>query len=180
MNPTDPTSDREPRAEFAGLLARHHTALLGHVLALVPRWSDAEDIVQETSAVLWRKFEEFQPGTNFFAWACQIARFHVMNHVRKRVRDKHVFTPELIETMSREGEAEVDELEAERKALHGCLGKLGDNDRSLLGKCYAGEATVKMAAEALGCTPNAVYKTLNRIRQALLRCVRKTLALEGV
>src|SRR3954471_22737634 len=73
----------EQQAGFAALLARHHVALMGFVLSLVPSWSDAEDIVQEASALMWRKFGDFEPGTNFLAWACQIARFLVMNHIRK-------------------------------------------------------------------------------------------------
>jgi RNA polymerase sigma-70 factor (ECF subfamily) len=42
-----------------------------------------DDILQEINAVLWEKALEFQPGTDSWAWASQIARFKVLNHVRK-------------------------------------------------------------------------------------------------
>ncbi|HSI35786.1 MAG: sigma-70 family RNA polymerase sigma factor [Phycisphaerae bacterium] len=172
-------TDDDRRGDFAALLARHHTTLLGYVLSLVPSWSDAEDIVQDASAVMWRKFTEFEPGTNFLAWACQVARFHVMNHVRKRGRDKHVFAADLLDTLARESEAAAERMEAERVALRGCLEKLDDPSREMLGRAYAPEGSVNRIAEEQGRTANAVYKALNRIRGGLLKCIQRRLAAEG-
>jgi RNA polymerase sigma-70 factor (ECF subfamily) len=170
---------REHRADFAALLARHHLPLMGYVLTMVPKWSDAEDIVQESMAVMWRKFGQFEQGTSFLAWARQIARFHAMNYLRKQARDRHVFSAEVIELMSSEAEAEVEQLESERAALQTCIEKLDARSRSLLSQCYASGASIKAVAENFRCTPNSVYKSLNRIRQILLSCVRRTLAVEG-
>jgi RNA polymerase sigma-70 factor, ECF subfamily len=76
-----------PREErYLGLLLAHQRRIFAYVLALVPHWSDAEDVVQETSAVLWRKFDEFTPGTDFNAWALSIARYQVMNFRKKQRR----------------------------------------------------------------------------------------------
>ena len=41
---------------------------------------DAEDVLQEANLVLWRKFDQYQEGTNFFAWACQIIRYEVLKY----------------------------------------------------------------------------------------------------
>ena len=65
--------------QFTSLLLRHHAALLGYILSLVSNWSDAEDILQQASVVMWRKFGEFQPGSDFRSWGCQIAKFHALN-----------------------------------------------------------------------------------------------------
>lgn len=172
--------DRERQAGFAALLARHHVALMGFVLSLVPSWSDAEDIVQEASAVMWRKYAEFEPGTNFLAWACQIARFLVMNHIRKRARDAQLLTPEVAEAIGREAEDDLERLEAERVALQTCLEKLDHESRDLLSRCYAPGITIKEVAEGLRRTPNSIYKTLNRVREVLLRCIQRRLAAEGM
>ncbi len=180
--PDPPAADdrREAQAGFAALLARHHVALMGFVLSLVPSWSDAEDIVQEASAVMWRKFAEFEPGTNFLAWACQIARYLVMNHIRKRSRDAQILTPEVAETIGQEAKDDLERLEAERLALQSCLEKLDGDSRALLDRCYAPGITVKQVAESLRRTPNSIYKTLNRIREALLRCIQDNLVAEGM
>jgi RNA polymerase sigma-70 factor (ECF subfamily) len=157
---------------FTGLLTRHHAALMGFILSLRPNWADAEDLLQQASVVMWRKFPEFQPGTSFAAWACQIARFLVLNHVRKIARDPHVFSEELLDVMSREGAEDVDRLQAQRAALTRCLEKLDAKGRQILARCYEAGSSVKDVADRLGSTPNAIYKTLNRIREALLACVR--------
>jgi RNA polymerase sigma-70 factor (ECF subfamily) len=164
---------------FTALLVRHQPALMGYILSLVPSWPDAEDLLQQTSVVMWRKFGEFREGSDFLSWGCQIARFHTLNHVRKRTRDRHVFSPDLLETLAEEGALDVEQLDAERVALRLCLEKLDPRSRNLLGHCYQPDATVRAVAEYLGRTPNSVYKGLNRIREALLRCIRRTLAREG-
>jgi RNA polymerase sigma-70 factor (ECF subfamily) len=157
---------------FTGLLTKHHAALMGFILSLRPNWADAEDLLQQASVVMWRKFSEFQPGTSFAAWGCQIARFLVLNHVRKIARDPHVFSEELLDVMSREGAEDVDRLQSQRAALTRCVEKLDAKARRILARCYEAGASVKDVADRLGSTPNAVYKALNRIREALLACVR--------
>lgn len=167
-----------PQESFTALLARHRLPLLGYIVSLVPSWADAEDIFQQSSVVMWRKFLDFKPGTSFLAWGCQIARFHALNHLRKQARDRHVFSPELLETLAREGVSDARRLEQERGALQGCIEKLDPASRELLGRCYGPGATIKEVALRQGRTPNSVYKSVNRIRETLLRCVRRTLAQE--
>ncbi|MCD4728899.1 MAG: hypothetical protein K8R46_14670 [Pirellulales bacterium] len=43
------------------LFAQVHDSLFAYVFSLLPHWSDAEDVFQQTSLVLWRKFGSFQP-----------------------------------------------------------------------------------------------------------------------
>ncbi|HZZ72123.1 MAG TPA: sigma-70 family RNA polymerase sigma factor [Pirellulales bacterium] len=175
----NPPSSAPSPAQFAILLSRHHTSLMGYIFSLLPNWSDAEDILQQTSVVMWNKFGEFQPGTDFLRWGCQIAKFNVFNHLRKQRRDRHIFSEELLDVLAREGIADVDYLHAERHALQQCLEKLDAASRSLLQQFYRSGAAVKELAAGLNRTPNSIYKTLCRTREALLRCVRKSLALES-
>ena len=157
---------------FTGLLTRHHAALMGFILSLRPNWADAEDLLQQASVVMWRKFSEFEPGTSFIAWGCQISRFLVLNHLRKNARDPHVFSEELLDVMSREAAEDVERLQTQRAALTRCMEKLDAPGRRLISRCYEAGLTVKEVADRLGSTPNSVYKSLNRLREALLACVR--------
>jgi RNA polymerase sigma-70 factor (ECF subfamily) len=175
----DATSGDVDYERFTALLTRHHAALMGFILSLLPRWTDAEDVLQQASIVLWRKFGDFREGSSFLAWACQTARFLVLNHVRSLSRDRHVFSPELLEILAREGEEDAERLQGQRAALGRCLQKLDDAQRRLLLRCYGTGATIKEVAETLGSTPNRVYKTLNRLRDALGDCVRRGAAGEG-
>jgi RNA polymerase sigma-70 factor (ECF subfamily) len=52
-------------------------------MTLVFSHQDAEEVFQNTSVVLWNKFGEFQPGSNFFAWASQVAYYEVLNYMRQ-------------------------------------------------------------------------------------------------
>lgn len=167
------TSDGDRYEQFTGLLARHHAPLLSFILSLLPHWADAEDILQQASVVMWRKFGDFQEGTSFLAWGCQIARYLVLNQVRKNIRDPHRFSPELIETLAREAQDDAERLQAQRGSLGRCLQKLDPRSRRLLALCYETGASIKDAALQLGATPNSVYKTLNRLRETLLECVRR-------
>ena len=52
---------------FTALLSRHHAPLMSFILSLRPNWADAEDLLQQTSVVLWRKFAEYRPGSSFLS-----------------------------------------------------------------------------------------------------------------
>ena len=60
--------------EFVRLFSEHQRKLFKFIFLLAPDHAEAEDVLQETSVILWRKFGEFQSGTDFFRWAAQIAQ----------------------------------------------------------------------------------------------------------
>jgi hypothetical protein len=65
---TDSDSSESNRAEtFLALHLQNHNRLAAFVHTLVPVWQDAEEIIQDTLMVLWRKFNEFDPSTSFFS-----------------------------------------------------------------------------------------------------------------
>ncbi|MBN1588921.1 MAG: sigma-70 family RNA polymerase sigma factor [Pirellulales bacterium] len=176
-------SSNETRNEqFVSLFVRNQWALFSYIFSLLPSWADAEDMFQQTSMILWRKFEQFDqkdPQSNFVHWACQIARFEVLNYMKKNRRDRHVFSDTLFEMLAEEGMSETARLENERRALAGCLDQLQTGHRRLIQQCYAGKDSVTQVAQWMGCTPNSLYKRLHRIRIALLRCIEQTLAAGG-
>ena len=180
---SEPRNDADDTAEkhvlFTALMSRHHASLMSFLLSLVAHWPDAEDLLQQTSVVMWQKFAVFDPDTSFVAWGMQIARYQAMNHIRKKARSNQFLSTEVVEKIADEAPAEVERLDAERVALRGCLAKLDLESRGLLSRCYEASVTVKEVAEQLSRTPNSVYKGLNRIRETLLRCIRQTLAREG-
>jgi RNA polymerase sigma-70 factor (ECF subfamily) len=146
----------------------------------LPSWADAEDVFQQTSLVLWRKFDQFDlddPNGNFVSWACRIARFKVLNHLKQHGRDRHVFSDALLGLLAEEGIQDAKRLDAERHALANCLGQLQTRHRQLIRACYGGGTTIRQVAQSLGRTPNSLYKLLNKIRAILLRCIEKSLAM---
>ena len=81
---TNADSAESNRAEmFLALHLQNHNRLAAFVHTLVPAWQDAEEIIQDTLMVLWRKFDEFDPSTSFFSWAARVAQYEVLNYRRK-------------------------------------------------------------------------------------------------
>ena len=69
----DSHSETEFRKRLMILMTRHQRQIFSYIYTLVPNRPDAEDLLQETSLVICEKFREFEVGTDFVAWACQIA-----------------------------------------------------------------------------------------------------------
>lgn len=181
MTDTSPYSecDRANKEPFVSIFVKSQWALFSYIFSLLPNWSDAQDVFQQTSIILWRKFDQEDPQSDFVRWACRIARYETLNYMKKHRRDRHVFSEQLLAILAEEGISEVDRLEEERRALAGCLGQLQNRHRRLIQECYAETNTVKQVAESMGCTPNSLYNRLYRIRAVLLRCIERTLAMEG-
>jgi len=172
---------RSPKhEEFIALFVRHEPSIHSFLTSLLASLDDAEEAMQETSMAMWRKFDQFQPGTGFRNWAFQIARFEAMNHRRKRQRDRHFFSDELVQLLADDAARYADELEEQRRVLAHCVAKLDATDRAVLSGCYREGSTIKAYAEGVGRTPNAVRKHLTKVRSALSSCVRQTLGLDGV
>jgi RNA polymerase sigma-70 factor (ECF subfamily) len=166
--------------EFVRLFSQHEPLVRGFLLTLLPSTGETDDLFQRTSIVLWQKFDEFEPGSNFGAWACQIAKLEVRNHLRVRNRDRHLFSDALLVSLAEVRQALSDELELRREALRHCITKLRPSDQEIIQQCYGPQTTtVKDVAESLGRPVNTLYKALIRIRQALFECVERALKAGG-
>jgi RNA polymerase sigma-70 factor, ECF subfamily len=165
-------------ASFVRLFARCEPGLRSFIRALVPTWDDTEEVVQQTCVVLWRKFDEFDPGTDFLSWAFTVARFEVLRYRRTRARDRLVFSEELVALLADEGAAESARRESERHALQECIQKLAPQQRELIERCYGGTSTIREVAESLRRSATGLYKALDRVRSALLACIEASLARE--
>ena len=165
--------------QFVLLYSRHQPAIRSYIASLLPRAADAEEVVQQTSLVLWRKFPTLDRKADFLRWACQVAKFEVFNHRRRLSRDRHVFCDELLALLAEEAGERADRFQERREALDGCLNKLHARQRDVIERCYREETTMREIAQTMGCTANSLYKRLNRIRDALLKCIKHTLAVEG-
>lgn len=176
--PIDAGSDMSRGRAFLRLYQANERRIYGFILALVPDWAQAEDLMQETTMVMWSKFAEFEPGTDFAAWALCIARYQVMHH-RKRARAQRIqFSDEVLEAIAERVCAATEQFDIRRDALRSCLQKLAERDQELLRLRYGLDATVKSVAERVGRGIDAVYKALNRIHVQLLYCIRRTLTTE--
>jgi RNA polymerase sigma-70 factor, ECF subfamily len=159
---------------FVKLLMLHQQQLYGFIYTLVPSPADAEDLLQQTSLILWQKFNEFDLNRSFPAWACGIARLEVLHYLREKRRSHVVFCDELIaqlaETRQHREEADL----TNPVALAGCIEKLPEGDRKLIKLCYGAKRNIKAAAAALDRPVTSVYTSLVRVRRLLMDCIQQT------
>lgn len=162
------------REEFARLFARNARRIYGFIMTLVFNHHDAEEVFQNTNVVLWNKFADFQPGSNFFAWASRIAYYEVLS-LMKQQRRSRTFSDEALELLANEAIAISDQSVERYEALEECLGRLNTPDRELLHQRYYCQYPPKQIAASHAKSVHAIYRALNRIHNVLLNCVQRTM-----
>ena len=161
------------------LMTRHQRQIFGYIYTLVPNRYDAEDLLQETSLVICEKFDGFEDGTDFVAWACQIAYWRIRYSRQKFARSKVVFNQEILDAVAQTASTMTSELDSRHEALGNCLQKLHPRDRELVLTRYEPGSGVEEAARRSGRTLQTAYKALARLRKLLLDCVSNQLAGRG-
>jgi RNA polymerase sigma-70 factor (ECF subfamily) len=168
----------EPRSDehdFGRLFVQHQMRIYGYIRSLVVGRDDAEDLLQETASILWRKFDEFQPGSDFCAWALSVARYQVLYFRQRQRRNILQFSERFIEAVATDSASESARLADLQSYLDECMARLPVSDRDLFTLCYQSEATTKSVAERLGRPASTVYNAINRIRRALAECVERAM-----
>jgi RNA polymerase sigma-70 factor (ECF subfamily) len=165
------TSEADRRKQLMALMTRHQRRIYSYIYTLVPSRPDADDILQETSLVICEKFDEFEPGTDFVAWACQIAYWRVRYARQKFARAKVFFSQDVLEAVATTAAEMSSELDTRHEALSHCLQKLNPRDREFLLARYEAGCGVREAARRSGRSIAAAYKALTRIRKLLFDCV---------
>lgn len=164
---------RAQTPEFVSLFLAHQWSIHRYIAALLGSQQDAEDLVQETAAVLWKKFAEFEPGTSFYAWSCKTAYLLVLEYRRRKAREASPLEDQVLEQVAAVAAGPELAQEIRLSALAKCLEKLSPGDRKLVDQCYSADIKVKEVAANLQRTAKSVRKSLGRIRRALLECVRR-------
>jgi RNA polymerase sigma-70 factor (ECF subfamily) len=139
----------------------------------------AEDLFQNTYLVICEKWRQYDPGTNFLAWARQIARFEFLASVDPGRRPFVVTEASVIEAALEAAGQEAPDAPC-RHALRACLGEMdATHARKALELRYGEGLPGEAVARKLGITANALYTLLSRARKALQGCVERRLQLEG-
>ena len=165
-----------PLDGFMRELLRHQSRLRGFIQCLLFNRQDVEDVWQDTNELLLRKAADFRPGTDFWAWSSQVARFQVLTHCKRLKRDRLVFSDALLELLADDLERRGSEIDERRAALDACLARLPVPQRQLLELRYGPGGSIERIAASLGRTSGAVRQSLYRIREGLLACIEGRLA----
>jgi RNA polymerase sigma-70 factor, ECF subfamily len=163
---------------FLQQFMRNERSVRAYLRTLLATWEDVDEAMQETSMVAWRKYSEFSPGTNFGAWLAMIARFEALKLRRTKQRDRLVFSERVLDLLENEGVDDLDQLELRRRVLERCIARLGDAQRGLLLAAYGSGLKLRDVAAKMGRSVEAFYKSVQRLRSALLACSERELEQE--
>ncbi len=163
--------------EFEALLVDHQSAILGYIKSLGADHHEAEDLLQITNMVLWRKRHTVRAGSNFRAWACTIARLEFLNRLRRQRRDRRVFcgAPFAEEAARDDPATGVEDDTAALMALQACLEMLPPRDLELLQMRYGSARTLEEYARNLNRSPGTLKARLFKIRETLRKRIERRL-----
>ena len=158
--------------DFVSLMSVNQRRILAYIITLVPNRSDAEDILQETTALMWEKKNDFIPGTDFVAWGIRIAYHKILNFRKKTINSRQMILSDeqlkRIEKHAIEKSKHVDEM---LYKLDECIKKISLSDRHLINMRYSKEITVKEISLRIKKSVRSVYLAISRIQGILLTCI---------
>ncbi len=171
-------SKRVDRDNFFQLYLKCQRRLYAYILMLVPNSSDADDILQKTSSIMWEKFDTYSPDASFGAWAVSISKYVIYDHYKKKRKSHVIFKGEMLEIVSESAMASTRGTDERLSILKGCVEELDSNDRKLINIRYEQGLKIKDIAEQVGRPVQGFYKTMNRIHNLLLNCIRRKMLAE--
>jgi len=160
----------QDRSLFMKCFLRTERSLRSYLLSLLQDADAMEEVFQEVSLILWDQFDRYDESRPFLNWALGVARNQAAHWRHQRARVRVWLKPEVEERLIRTYADLEGEMEGRRRALGGCLEKLGAGARELLGLRYERGLTLQRIAELRRMSLNAVNKALARIRGFLAEC----------
>lgn len=165
-------------ALFFKLYTGVSSRIYSYLLIMVHNKDSAEELAQETAMLLWTKFDEYEPGTNFGAWAISVARLKSLEYLRKRKQSLMVFDEQFYELVSDRAAKSSDELSNRIGALKACLEKLSDYQVKILSMRFKQNISVKKISQLTGRPVDSLYHLFSKLIKGLRVCVEKQLLLQ--
>ena len=164
-----------PSEDFLKTYIQNEQKIRLYIKRLVYQADDAEDIMQATALILWKKFESYKPEYPFIPWAFKIAYNEVRNYYRKNAKKNLFFDESTLEQLAQVADKKSTHLNDMRLHLKDCLLKLKDSERRLVEYRYCDDGRINDLAQEQNTTANALSKTLQKIRRQLFLCINLNL-----
>lgn len=161
----------DPKLYVQQLFVRHQGQLKAFVLALWPDFARADDVLQEVFLTVTEKAADFQPGTNFLAWARSIARFKLLE--ARRAQRSTVDADVLASLAASCPEDWGDDRKL--AALTSCLASLAPKAQEIIRLRYHREHSPPEIARLLSRSVNSVAVALAKARVVLRECIERRL-----
>ena len=148
--------------------------------SLLPDPASIDDLAQEVFLHIHDRLREYAPGSDFLAWAREIARNYALNERRRWLRRREAtrrYRVRLERVLESDLERASDDTALD--ALRDCLGRLEKTSRSVVESFYWDNRSGPDIADALGRSAEWVRVILHRARAAVARCLDAKGVLHG-
>jgi RNA polymerase sigma-70 factor, ECF subfamily len=160
---------------FIRLFSKSQCSLYAFILGMTHNSVDADDLLQELNVALWKKRTSYDPQQEFLRWALGFARIEIKNYRRKNAKARLLFSDDVLNTLAQDWPSDMSYHEQRLAALASCVKKLGSVEYQFISGFYRRNASVNQLAELHSTPASTVYKILSRAREALHRCVQRTI-----
>ena len=159
---------------FAQLYERCSSKLYGVCLRMLHDRAEAEDVLQEVFATVWRRAASFDASrASAMTWLITMSRNKAIDHLRKR-REAQV-DENFIDSRADDapGPTQLAQVGEEHARLDECLGELEDKHRELVREAFFTGATYNQLADRdsvpLGTMKSWIRRSLIKLRTCLER-----------
>jgi RNA polymerase sigma-70 factor (ECF subfamily) len=161
--------DDDRKNRFEAIYKQTYEHILGYAVRRCESPEDAADVVAETFAIAWRRFDALPAGGEARLWLYGVARNVLANHRRGLARHRHRSVR--LDTDVADLYARSPEHSAELSAIARTLRELPDDDRELISLVAWEGLDPGEIARVLGCSRNAARIRLHRARKRLSKAL---------
>jgi len=162
------SSDQALRAVLA-----HRTMLKAFLIGITRDPDLAEDTLSDVAIEISHSWSSYDPSRPFAAWARGVARRVAADNMKARSAGPVLLDTAGLDALGSGLDSLGDEkqLEARKRALDQCLGRLSEPHRRLMRMRFIENRAYAEIAAATGRKPNSLYVTFRRIVVKLQKCV---------
>jgi len=156
-------------------LAAHWTGaqrtVAAFVRTLVTDFHESEEVLQRVAVTLVRKYEQYDRGRPFVAWAIGVARLEALMFLRERGKDRLVFDDALVAGIAESHERAAQDLAPTPQFLDECIEELDGRARRAIQLRYGGDLRTAQIAREMKISDGAARMLLSRARTLLRKCL---------
>lgn len=141
------------------------------VRSLITDFHQSEEVLQRVAVALVRKYEQYDPGRPFAAWAIGCAKYEVLMFLREKGAERLLFDNALVEQIAQSyGRAEQNPLPI-AQFLDECVEELDGRSRRAIQLRYGHNLRTLGIARQMQISDGAARMLLSRARTVLRKCV---------
>ena len=164
------------RAAFERLYRATSSKLFGVCLRVLPDRDEAEDVLQEVYATVWRKAAQFDASrASAVTWLAMIARNKAIDRLRANPSSARTAPIEWADNVADPAPSPLHAAESvvENTRLNTCMEQLDGRRRSLIRTAFFDGATYEELAARIGSPLGSVKSWIRRGLQQLRACLEQ-------